>query len=316
MDTLVLDGKSFMKASKAARDLGYTADYVGQLCRSGKVPAHLVGRTWYVDAAHLGEHRVEKKRMARVKAREQAHKALEEHRLLRIQTETDPKPGRRIAYAEDRSELIPKPRKLTIASEYEPREPVVLEETADPFIIENKGEKILMEGKIKIFDANDDALTDPDTIILHPKIQRKHGKPEVIEVSEKKTPTAHEVHLIVSEEIGETEVDLPIQTDSVPSKPAFASFADRLESMEDTKVPAVSSKPIPDQEPVVSPVKPPRKSIAVPLSVIFLAVIIIVLSFGVGSLWQVTTSQDTSGLLSISYYFETQSTINFILSKI
>ena len=46
MEVLVLDGKNYVKASKAAKELGYATDYVGQLCRSGQVDAHLIGRTW------------------------------------------------------------------------------------------------------------------------------------------------------------------------------------------------------------------------------------------------------------------------------
>ena len=51
MEILVLDGKTYVKASKAAKDLGYATDYVGQLCRNDQIDAHLIGRTWYVTKA-------------------------------------------------------------------------------------------------------------------------------------------------------------------------------------------------------------------------------------------------------------------------
>lgn len=36
---------------------GYAKDYVGQLCREGRVPARLVGRSWYVLESALHDHR-------------------------------------------------------------------------------------------------------------------------------------------------------------------------------------------------------------------------------------------------------------------
>ena len=42
MKELAIDGKKYVKASAIAKDLGYTSDYVGQLCRGGKIDAQLV----------------------------------------------------------------------------------------------------------------------------------------------------------------------------------------------------------------------------------------------------------------------------------
>jgi hypothetical protein len=81
MEVVTIDGKDFVKASLAARQAGYTADYVGQLARAGSIPARLVGRTWYVDTDALRSHRVEKKRFAREKAREQVKRAIEEKKV-------------------------------------------------------------------------------------------------------------------------------------------------------------------------------------------------------------------------------------------
>lgn len=57
METLAIEGKNFVKASKLARDYGYTSDYIGQLCRAGKVEAQLVGRSWYVEVSSLENHK-------------------------------------------------------------------------------------------------------------------------------------------------------------------------------------------------------------------------------------------------------------------
>ena len=51
MDELQISGKRFISSRRLARDHGYTADYLGQLIRGGKVSGQKVGRAWYVDAA-------------------------------------------------------------------------------------------------------------------------------------------------------------------------------------------------------------------------------------------------------------------------
>src|SRR3989338_8529493 len=50
MDELKISGKRFISSRRIARDNGYTADYIGQLIRGGKVTGQKVGRAWYVDA--------------------------------------------------------------------------------------------------------------------------------------------------------------------------------------------------------------------------------------------------------------------------
>ncbi|MEK7639408.1 MAG: hypothetical protein AAB388_04580 [Patescibacteria group bacterium] len=60
METVTLDGETYIKASVIARQFGYTADYIGQLCRAKKVDARLVGRTWFVNPRTLTEHKAGK----------------------------------------------------------------------------------------------------------------------------------------------------------------------------------------------------------------------------------------------------------------
>lgn len=57
MDKVVLDGIEYVRASVIAKRFRYTADYVGQLCRSKKVDARLVGRSWYVNPLSMDEYR-------------------------------------------------------------------------------------------------------------------------------------------------------------------------------------------------------------------------------------------------------------------
>jgi hypothetical protein len=55
---LVMDGKAFISSAQAARLVGYTKDYVGQLCRAGKLDAKLIGRSWYVSEESITQHKL------------------------------------------------------------------------------------------------------------------------------------------------------------------------------------------------------------------------------------------------------------------
>jgi len=58
-DSLAIDGKIYLSSKRAAEIAGYSKDYVGQLCRSGKLVCRTVGRLWYVDEASLRKHQAE-----------------------------------------------------------------------------------------------------------------------------------------------------------------------------------------------------------------------------------------------------------------
>lgn len=57
MDELTLDNQKYLSSKRAAQVTGYAKDYVGQLCREGRVKARLVGRNWYVLESSILEHR-------------------------------------------------------------------------------------------------------------------------------------------------------------------------------------------------------------------------------------------------------------------
>lgn len=57
MDTVVLDGVQYLKVAVAAKQFDYTPDYLGQLCRAGKLDARLVGRTWFVNPDSVAAHK-------------------------------------------------------------------------------------------------------------------------------------------------------------------------------------------------------------------------------------------------------------------
>ena len=62
MDTITVDGKMYMKATKAADDVGYTSDYIGQLCRKGALVGMMLGKTWYVTEESLLLHKQSQQR--------------------------------------------------------------------------------------------------------------------------------------------------------------------------------------------------------------------------------------------------------------
>lgn len=57
MDELLIEEKKYVSSKRAAKITGYAKDYIGQLCREGRVPARLVGRGWYVLETAIKDHR-------------------------------------------------------------------------------------------------------------------------------------------------------------------------------------------------------------------------------------------------------------------
>ncbi len=57
MEVISIEGIEYVKANQIAKRFKYTTDYIGQLCRAGKVEAKLVGRTWYVNPESLSGHK-------------------------------------------------------------------------------------------------------------------------------------------------------------------------------------------------------------------------------------------------------------------
>jgi hypothetical protein len=57
MDEILIEEKKYISSKRAAKITGYAKDYIGQLCREGRVPARLVGRSWYVLEAAIQDHR-------------------------------------------------------------------------------------------------------------------------------------------------------------------------------------------------------------------------------------------------------------------
>ena len=79
MDELTFDSKVYISSKKAAKLTGYTTDYIGQLCRLGKLPSKMVGRNRYIEKAALPRHK-------RGKETEKATMKVDELKELKVQS--------------------------------------------------------------------------------------------------------------------------------------------------------------------------------------------------------------------------------------
>lgn len=56
-DSFILEGKKYISSKRASEISDYTSDYIGQLCRGGKLECKMVGRTWFVTEESLHLHK-------------------------------------------------------------------------------------------------------------------------------------------------------------------------------------------------------------------------------------------------------------------
>lgn len=123
MEHLDIGEKKYMKVSSAARETGYTTDYIGQLSRAKKIDAKLVGRTWYVAYDELLAHRQSRGRSSHEKAKKAFKKevaALEGETRIPIHREHTGVRKRivseHITYHTDEAELMPTPVAMRASS--------------------------------------------------------------------------------------------------------------------------------------------------------------------------------------------------------
>jgi len=57
-DSIILQDKKYISAKRAAVIFGYTSDYVGQMCREGKLECTMVGRSWFVNEESVLGHKL------------------------------------------------------------------------------------------------------------------------------------------------------------------------------------------------------------------------------------------------------------------
>jgi hypothetical protein len=95
MDEILIGEKKYVSSKQAAKVTGYAKDYIGQLCREGRVPARLVGRSWYVLESAIHDHRFGNPEPAKEgKPASSSHSTWETPRYEASETETLPSVNR------------------------------------------------------------------------------------------------------------------------------------------------------------------------------------------------------------------------------
>ena len=189
MEVLTIEGKDYVKASVLARELGYTNDYVGQLCRAEKVTAQRVGRNWYVDPDSLRAHK--KTRYQKTTATNTSNQTSSTHvsvdekehdsntHVVNIRTASQsthtshsksfyahaPAAAKsRIHYEEDGSELLPQPVKREVKKELEvdlaDAKDVAIKSKATDYALEaTEQPKVRFHGELDVTDVDDEVST-------------------------------------------------------------------------------------------------------------------------------------------------------------
>lgn len=57
-NSLILQDKNYISARQAGQIFGYATDYIGQLCREGKLECTMIGRSWFVSEESIKEHKL------------------------------------------------------------------------------------------------------------------------------------------------------------------------------------------------------------------------------------------------------------------
>lgn len=237
MDVLTVDGKNYVKASVIARDLGYTADYVGQLCRGKKVDAKLFGRTWYVVKDSITGHKSTRYRSTQAKSIKAVHLVAKsdekEDQVVHVANRAKEsfynhsKLKQRLIYTPDETPLFPDTsvhakQKGALRVELADAEPikVSLEEEAYTFNTP-KLPTIKFKGSLSIseFESGSETadveLTEPkeSSVLVHPKEVTTLSSEKVLKsiaISPKKTITksAHTKKIIAEDLDGTVTTEL------------------------------------------------------------------------------------------------------------
>lgn len=202
MEVLELNGVTYVKASSIARDLGYTADYVGQLCRAGKVDAQLVGRSWYVNETSIKDHKKSRYRSNAAKTADALKSSLVNRiedsssvvrkspvSVVSVKTETndrlnfyDRSSEQKYVYVEDRTELIPTLKKresseesVSVEVRHADAKKVDVKKTNKPYRLEpTELPKIRFKGAVSIIEPEDKNEESGEVVQSEQKTHSEH----------------------------------------------------------------------------------------------------------------------------------------------
>lgn len=119
MNEIVIEDKKYISSKRAAEITGYAKDYVGQLCREGRIEARLIGRNWYILEAAIQDHRFGAEPVAEVEKKE------EEKQMQRFSQETWQAPRYEVAHQSDLPVINRLNRPVHVTEEPKPIEDMV-----------------------------------------------------------------------------------------------------------------------------------------------------------------------------------------------
>jgi hypothetical protein len=220
MERISTNGEVYVKASSIARELGYTADYVGQLCRSGQVDAQLVGRSWFVNEDSIREHKRNRYRSTRTKSKqmlsETLAEAIERSRSIATATEQSAHTAP-VRYETDESDVMPV---LGV------KQPLIEQtEEDDSGATSDEGNMIPLRFEAETATAEEDEpVTEqedaetPQNAIFHVPLRREEpSSAEALTPSPQRMVRGADVTNSTSTQIVNTTTSLPPRSQSMPS---------------------------------------------------------------------------------------------------
>lgn len=211
MDELTLDNAKYLSSKRAAQVTGYAKDYVGQLCREGRVNARLVGRNWYVLETSILEHRFgsEEADEPVIAAEKSVLTTWEAPRYISEPVAAVP-------------QLSPKPATLTpLAPIMAPTEPIAPLESA----------RVLgdMQSAWKEwFEREEKALPDASSMLLEEHSEVPEAENEAEELTDHRTEVGGEQETVRIQRKEEETEEAPVNIERVRPEPLQAMRKDAI----------------------------------------------------------------------------------------
>ncbi len=219
MDVVTINKKNYKKATLVARDFGYTKDYLGQLCRSEKVDARLVGRTWYVNPDSITEHKKTKQRSNLEKSKQALRESSSHKVTVAVRQSANknffehlPKATKITNYETDDSDLVPvvqKKNQLVHRLEVElggAEKLEVTSKTQEYVISASKHPRIRFKGDVQVESHEDTVFEDAEEpVVVEAEIAEQESV--VTSLFSRKFAVPHTVPEIAEEESVESMRD-------------------------------------------------------------------------------------------------------------
>lgn len=306
MDTVILDGTKYVKASEVARQFKYTSDYIGQLCRGKKVDARLVGRTWFVNPDSIVDHKKSRHSKSAEYVEKESIGTDSEHTQLRVKpiAVTNNKVGKyepkkdvsgveikklKVSYERDEEVLFPhiskreiKPAKF-IRIEQAGAKKVKIDGRSKPYKFKtDELPEVALSGKIKV-----EPLEEAEEQVLKDESADKTQKNIPISESRENSNSPEDKNLSVHEKVDDSSRS---KTTKKSRRIAKAQNSLRLSQIPPKNQKNTEIKFSPDSVSEVQPVKISNAVLLSPLIATVLALVVVTVLFSASS--KTIVSQD------------------------